>query len=45
MGNCVLIAFIVICALLPATAWSQLPPAFCTMWGNYGTGPGQGSLD
>ena len=41
MRNCVMIPLVVICALLPAAAWSQSPPAFCTQWGSYGTGPGQ----
>ena len=41
MRNCVLITLVVIWALLPAAALSQSPPAFCTMWGSYGQGPGQ----
>lgn len=41
MRKCVMIPLVVIWALLPAAAWSQLPPAYCTEWGSYGTGPGQ----
>jgi DNA-binding beta-propeller fold protein YncE len=29
------------CTLLPSAAWSQSPPAFCTMWGSYGAEQGQ----
>ena len=31
----------IVCALLPTAAWSQLPPAFCTMWGSLGAGQEQ----
>ena len=31
----------VICALVPAAAWSQLPPAYCTQWDSEGGEPGQ----
>jgi len=41
MRNCALIPLVVICALLPAAAWSQLPPPYCTQWGSWGTGQGQ----
>jgi len=41
MRNCVLISLVVICALLPAAAWSQLPTAYCTQWGSQGSEPGQ----
>jgi hypothetical protein len=41
MRKCVVISLVVIWALLPAAAWSQLPPAYCTQWGRQGTGPGQ----
>ena len=41
MRNCVLIPLVVICALVPAAACSQLPPVYCGQWGSYGTGPGQ----
>ena len=41
MRKRVAILLVAIWALLPAVAWSQLPPAFCTMWGSRGTGPGQ----
>jgi len=41
MRNCVLIPLVVIWTLLPAAVWSQVPPAYCTQWGSYGTGPGQ----
>jgi hypothetical protein len=41
MSKCVVIPLVVICALLPAAAWSQLPPAYCTQWGSSGTGQGQ----
>jgi DNA-binding beta-propeller fold protein YncE len=36
-----MILLVVICALLPSAARSQLPFAFCTQWGSYGTGDGQ----
>ena len=41
MRSCVLITLVVICALLPAAAWSQLPPVYCTQWGSSGSGNGQ----
>lgn len=41
MKNCVMISLVIICALLPASARSQLPPEYCTQWGGYGSGPGQ----
>jgi len=41
MRKCAVISLVVICTLLPAAAWSQLPPAYCTQWGSGGTGPGQ----
>ena len=41
MRKCVLIPLVVICALLPTPASSQLPPAYCTQWGSYGSAPGQ----
>jgi len=41
MRNCIVIPFVVICALLPVAAWSQLSPDYCTQWGSQGTGQGQ----
>jgi len=41
MRRCFLIVLILMCALLPAAAWGQLPPAFCTQRGSGGTGQGQ----
>ena len=41
MRNCVLIPLVVIWALLPVAARSQLPPPYCTQWGSGGSDPGQ----
>jgi hypothetical protein len=44
MRKCLVIPLVVICALLPAAAWSQLPPAYCTQWGSNGSGQGTGAV-
>jgi len=41
MRKCAVIPLVVICALFPAAAWGQLPPAYCTQWGSEGSEPGQ----